>query len=69
MSMSKCKRERTPRQATAGGRRAVGLDPVYTDKFLKGQIIYLPVQPINNEPCKFCYIFTGVKPNANFKVY
>ena len=41
MSMSKCKRERTPKQATAGGGRAIGLDPVYTDKFLNGQIVYL----------------------------
>ena len=47
--MSKCKRERTPKQATAGGGRAIGLDPVYTDKFLNGQIVYL-CNPLTTNP-------------------
>ena len=62
--MTKCKRDRTPMQATARGRNAIGLDLApftWTN--------CLPVQPVNKEPCKFCYMFTRVKRNANFKVY
>ena len=40
---------------------------------LHGQIFErtncLPEQPVNKEPCKFCYMFTRVKRNTNFKVY
>ena len=33
--MTECKRDRTPMQATTRGRKAIGLDLVYNDIFLK----------------------------------
>ena len=56
-------------QATARGRKAIDLDRVYTDKFLNRTNNCLPVQPVNREPCKLCFMLTRVKRNANFKVY
>ena len=35
MLMTECKRDRTPMQATTRGKKAIGLDLVYNDIFLK----------------------------------
>lgn len=64
MSMSKCKRDRIPMQGTGSGRKAIGLDPA---PFTRTNCS--PVKHVNKEPWKFCYKFTRVKQNANFKVY
>ena len=49
------------------GRKTIDLDRVYTNKFLN-RTKCLPVQPANKGPCKFWFMLTRVKRNANMNV-